>query len=72
MLPCTEPKPSGAFASTCRGSNLAQILSVLGPSGYRAYALDQAGHGFRPYDGRSLDNLFYLPPAQQQSIRLIT
>jgi hypothetical protein len=60
------------FMIECSPANLAQILSVLGPSGYRAYAFDQAGHGFRPYDGGALDNLFYLPPAQQQSVRLIT
>jgi hypothetical protein len=52
-------------------ANVTQILSVLGPSGYRAYAFDKPARGFRSYNGAALDNLFYLPPAQQRSARLI-
>jgi FkbM family methyltransferase len=48
--------------------NLAAVLSVLGPMGYRAYAFDRAGMGFRPYDGAVVENLFYLPPARQRHL----
>jgi FkbM family methyltransferase len=51
--------------------NVTRVLSVLGPMGYRAYAFDKAGKVFRPHDGAALENLFYLPPARQQSALVI-
>lgn len=47
------------------------VLSVLGPMGYRAYAFDRRARDFDPYDGAALENLFYLPPARQQSALVI-
>jgi FkbM family methyltransferase len=44
------------------------IADVLRPFGYRAYAFDRRARAFRLYADCKADNLFYLPPAQQNSL----
>jgi FkbM family methyltransferase len=51
--------------------NRAGIAEILSPFGYRPYVFDRYAGAFRPYDDGEADNLFYLPPPQQNSLPII-